>query len=127
MGLLAVGAYGLWGVRQSEQRFRNVQDNTFPAIKALTDARSTLNSGRMATFLHVSTFQAAQKERIGQRIANEDMEMDHALTGYRQTLMSGAADGALLSADDAALTVYRSAREPMLEKSANKRTGGEVS
>ena len=124
LGLLLVGAYGLWGLQQSQERFQYVQDKTAPAIKALTDARSALNSGRIANFLHASTFQAAQKTQIGQQIADADMAMDKALTGYRQTLVSGAADSAMLFADQAAMTAYRSERAYMLEKSANNDTAG---
>ncbi len=124
LGLLLVGAYGLWGLQQSEKRSLYVQNNTLPAIKALSDARSALNSGRIANFLHASTFQATRKAVIRQQITNDDMAMDKALAEYQQTLVSGAIDSAMLSADQAALTAYRTEREYLLEKSANNDTAG---
>jgi signal transduction histidine kinase len=122
LGLLFVGADGLWGLLQSQKRSQYVENNTYPAIQALTDVRSSLNGGRIATFLHASTFQAAQKARIGQQIAAYDMAMDHALAAYRNTLVSGVTDSAMLASDRAAWSSYRSERELMLEKSANNDT-----
>ena len=102
LGLLFVGAYGLWGLLQSQKRSQYVENNTYPAIQALTNVRSSLNEGRIATFLHASTFQAAQKARIGQQIAAYDMAMDQALAAYRNTLVSGVTDSAMLASDRAA-------------------------
>lgn len=124
LGLVSVGAYGLWGLQQSQNRSQYVLDKTFPAIKTLTDARSALNNGRIANFLHASTYRAEQKAQIGQQIDDDDMVMDQALTGYRKTLVSSSTDRAMLVADQAAMSAYRSERMHMLEASANNDTAG---
>jgi methyl-accepting chemotaxis protein len=124
LALVFVGGYGLWELEHSQERFQTVQNKIFPSLKVLRDARAALARGRVASFLHASSFEEERKAAFMKDITASDAEMDKLFADYGKNLIADETDRRLLATDLTALAGYRKELAAMLEKSNINDTSG---
>lgn len=115
--LVCIGLFGLWQLKEANNRFEYVQVNTFPSLNTLDKARSALTSSRIETYQHALYSDPQRKADLEKAMAQADKNLDDALAHYEKELISDDGDRKLLAEDRIALQAYRAARVEFLERS----------
>ncbi|SFN09581.1 methyl-accepting chemotaxis protein [Formivibrio citricus] len=124
LSLLGVGGYALWGLGAAQTRFEYVQENTVPSVKALDEARVSVDQIRIAVRDHLLAENTAEKEAAEKHIAEHYQLALKNLNRYEKELLSDDTDKKMTEADKASLARYMSIVKTLLQKSDAKDTHG---
>ncbi|WP_028537105.1 methyl-accepting chemotaxis protein [Paludibacterium yongneupense] len=111
LGMLAVGGYGVWQLRQAQSRLDYFQVNTVPSLKVMNDSKQALTTMRVNVLKYILTTEATQKAAELASIADADKAFDAAMADYLANDLSNDADKQLLDIDKAAASQYRTVRD----------------
>ncbi|WP_169449831.1 methyl-accepting chemotaxis protein [Paludibacterium yongneupense] len=121
-GMLAVGAYGIWQLKQAESRLNYIQLNTLPSLKTMNDSKQALTDMRVNALKYLQTAEPSQREMELAAIADADKAFDAAMDGYQANQVSNDADRQLLGTDKKTMAEYRAARDKSIELSKAGKT-----
>ena len=105
--LLLVGGFGIWQLRQSNQRLEYLSANTFPSLIALHEAQAQVSEMRLGVLRLVLATTAEDQASAVERIQKADGALETQLKQYEDTLLVNDEDRALLQKDREAAETYR--------------------
>jgi methyl-accepting chemotaxis protein len=115
LGMLMVGAYGIWQLNQAQSRFDYIEINTFPNLKAMNDAKDDLTVMRVNSLRELVVATQAERDQALAAIADADRKFDATLADYQANDISNDEDRRLLEADRAAMATYRQSRDAAMQ------------
>ncbi|WP_200915175.1 methyl-accepting chemotaxis protein [Jeongeupia sp. HS-3] len=115
--LLFIGGFGLWQLKQAQQRFDEVQIRSLASFTELNSAKDGVDSLRLSAYKHVLSTNAAEQQRWQKDIDQRLVTVDTALQNYAKTYVFDAEDQRLLAADKAGWAAYRTQLATALEHS----------
>jgi len=116
VALISLGSFGVWQLKQAQQRFENVQTDIMPSIKELTDAQSDVADLRRLNYRYLILSDAAAKAGVETAMAGLDQSLDKHIATYERDDISNDTDKQLLEADKTNITAFQSARRGFIEK-----------
>ncbi|HJV07687.1 MAG TPA: methyl-accepting chemotaxis protein [Chromobacteriaceae bacterium] len=117
VALLAVGAFGLWQLKQANTRFDYIAENTMPSVLALDHVKDTFAEMRVQVYRHVLANNPELKQKEEQLIRESDQKLASELNDYEKNLISNQEDRDLLAKDLATLKAYEAGRVKLLQLS----------
>jgi len=115
IALISLGSFGVWQLKQAQQRFENVQTDIMPSIKELTDAQNDVSDLRRLNYRYLILTDAAAKAGVETAMARLDQSLDKHIATYERDDISDDTDRQLLTADKINITAFRSARQGLIE------------
>jgi methyl-accepting chemotaxis protein len=117
VGLLFVGAQGLWQLRDAQQRMELVQTRLIPSITAINNAKAALNDSRLAGY-RLSVFSnLPDKTALDKAYNDAHANFDKVLADYAKNNVFDETDRKMLEHDKAAMETYRQTLVPFLAAS----------
>jgi methyl-accepting chemotaxis protein len=117
VGLLFVGAEGLWQLRDAEQRMSLVQTRLIPSVSAINAAKAAVSDSRLAGY-RLSVFSnLADKSALDKAYNDAHANFDKVLADYAAHNIFDDTDRKMLEQDKAAMETYRQALVPFLAAS----------
>ena len=117
VGLLFVGANGLWQLRSAQQRLELVQTRLIPSISGLNEAKGALADSRLAGY-RLSVFSnLADKSELDKAYNAAHANFDKVLADYAKNNVYDETDRKMLEQDRANMETYRQALVPFLAAS----------
>jgi len=117
VGLLFVGAEGLWQLRDAEQRMSLVQTRLIPSVSAINAAKAAVSDSRLAGY-RLSVFSnLPDKTALDKAYNDAHANFDKVLADYAAHNIFDDTDRKMLEQDKAAMETYRQALVPFLNAS----------
>jgi len=117
IGLLFVGAQGLWQLRDAEQRMALVQTRLIPSVSAINAAKAAVSDSRLAGY-RLSVFSnLTDKSALDKAYNDAHANFDKVLADYGRNNIFDETDRKMLEQDKAAMETYRQALAPFLAAS----------
>jgi len=117
VGLLFVGAEGLWQLRDAEQRMALVQTRLIPSVSAINAAKAAVSDSRLAGY-RLSVFSnLPDKSALDKAYNDAHANFDKVLADYAKNNIFDETDRKMLEQDKAAMETYRQALVPFLAAS----------
>ncbi len=117
IGLLFVGAQGLWQLRDAQQRMELVQTRLIPSVSAINAAKATVSDSRLAGY-RLSVFSnLSDKSALDKAYNDAHANFDKVLADYAKNNIFDETDRKMLEQDKAAMETYRQALVPFLAAS----------
>jgi methyl-accepting chemotaxis protein len=117
LGLLFVGAQGLWQLRDAQQRLELVQTRLIPSITAINAAKAAVSDSRLAGY-RLSVFSnLPDKSALDKAYNDAHANFDKVLADYARDNIFDETDRKMLEQDKAAMATYRQALVPFLAAS----------
>jgi len=114
IGLLFVGAEGLWQLRDAQQRMSLVQTRLIPSVSAIIAAKAAVSDSRLAGY-RLSVFSnLADKSALDKAYNDAHANFDKVLADYAKNNIFDDTDRKMLEQDKAAMETYRQALAPFL-------------
>ncbi len=114
VGLLFVGAQGLWQLRDAQQRMELVQTRLIPSVTAINAAKAAVSDSRLAGY-RLSVFSnLADKSALDKAYNDAHANFDKVLADYAKNNIFDETDRKMLEQDRAAMDTYRQALVPFL-------------
>lgn len=117
LGLLLVGATGLFQTARMYDEVNSLADNYVPSIEAAADLDHQALLVRTLVLQHILNPDPAKMAALEQEIAKADQALNATLDYYQKNLVSDDKDRQLLESDRSLLTQYREKRQITLELS----------
>ena len=117
IGLLFVGAQGLWQLRDAQQRMELVQTRLIPSVSAINAAKAAVSDSRLAGY-RLSVFSnLSDKSALDKAYNDAHTNFDKVLADYAKNNIFDETDRKMLEQDKAAMETYRQALVPFLAAS----------
>jgi len=117
IGLLFVGAQGLWQLRDAQQRMELVQTRLIPSVSAINAAKAAVSDSRLAGY-RLSVFSnLSDKSALDKAYNDAHANFDKVLADYAKNNIFDETDRKMLEQDKAAMETYRQALVPFLAAS----------
>ena len=117
LGLLFVGANGLWQLHSAQQRMALVQARLIPSISGLNAAKGALADSRLAGY-RLSVFSnLADKSELDKAYNDAHANFDKVIADYARNNLFDDTDSKMLEQDKANMETYRQALVPFLAAS----------
>ncbi len=117
IGLLFVGAQGLWQLRDAQQRMELVQTRLIPSVSAINAAKAAVSDSRLAGY-RLSVFSnLPDKSALDKAYNDAHANFDKVLADYAKNNIFDETDRKMLEQDKAAMETYRQALVPFLAAS----------
>ena len=117
IGLLFVGAQGLWQLHDAQQRMELVQTRLIPSVSAINAAKAAVSDSRLAGY-RLSVFSnLADKSALDKAYNDAHANFDKVLADYAKNNIFDETDRKMLEQDRAAMDAYRQALVPFLAAS----------
>ena len=117
VGLLFVGAQGLWQLRDAQQRMELVQTRLIPSVSAINAAKAAVSDSRLAGY-RLSVFSnLPDKSALDKAYNDAHANFDKVLADYAKNNIFDETDRKMLEQDKAAMETYRQALVPFLAAS----------
>ncbi|AOY91984.1 methyl-accepting chemotaxis protein [Cupriavidus sp. USMAA2-4] len=117
LALLFVGLGGIWQMSRSEERFEYFNDNTLTSVRDLDTMERAVTAMRVALYRHALADTPELKSEAEGMLADAAKSFETALSKYEREDISDDTDRKMLETDRAAMSRYRAAQGPFLEKS----------
>ncbi len=117
VGLLFVGAQGIWQLRDAQQRMELVQTRLIPSVSAINAAKAAVSDSRLAGY-RLSVFSnLPDKSALDKAYNDAHANFDKVLADYAKNNIFDETDRKMLEQDKAAMETYRQALVPFLAAS----------
>jgi methyl-accepting chemotaxis protein len=117
LGLLFVGAQGIWQLRDAQQRMELVQTRLIPSISAINAAKAAVSDSRLAGY-RLSVFSnLPDKTALDKAYNDAHANFDKVLADYAGNNVFDETDRKMLEQDKAAMETYRQALVPFINAS----------
>ncbi|WP_431476586.1 methyl-accepting chemotaxis protein [Massilia eburnea] len=114
LGLLFVGAQGLWQLRDAQQRMELVQTRLIPSVSAINAAKAAVSDSRLAGY-RLSVFSnLPDKSALDKAYNDAHANFDKVLADYAKNNVFDDTDRKMLEQDKAAMETYRQALVPFI-------------
>ncbi|WP_035373104.1 methyl-accepting chemotaxis protein [Pseudoduganella violaceinigra] len=114
LGLLFVGAEGLWQLRDAQQRMELVQTRLIPSVSAINAAKAAVSDSRLAGY-RLSVFSnLPDKSALDKAYNDAHANFDKVLADYAKNNAFDDTDRKMLEQDKAAMEIYRQALIPFI-------------
>ena len=124
LGLLGIGANGLWGLASAQQRVEQLQGRTLPALQLLDDARDTVSQIRIATRDHALAASVADKLAYEQRVTALHARFDQDIARFGREFAADDRERAMLAQEQTDMGVYMAAQKQVFERSRANDSAG---
>lgn len=115
--LVVTGAYGLFQLGQSQNRFESIYANVLPSIKTLDAVTANLTDIRILLYRDALISDAAGKSKIEALVAEKKNGLDRLLSDSANTQDLGEGGANLLNADRVNLEAYKAGTLKLMETS----------
>ncbi|WP_438397148.1 methyl-accepting chemotaxis protein [Caballeronia sp. DA-9] len=115
--LVVTGAYGLFQLAESQDRFESIYSDVLPSIKTLDAVTANLTEIRILLYRHALISDAAGKSKIEAVVAEKKTGLDRLLSDSGNTHDLDESGASLRNADKSNLEAYKAGTLKLMETS----------
>lgn len=115
ISMLLVGAFGIWQLSRSQQRFESFQNNVARNVDTLSDAVASLYQSRILVFRYATQTDPDLRAKIGVQLTSAVDGMNSSLDKYGREDVTDDDDRNLLEKDKAAVAPFLKSQQQFLD------------